>query len=599
MSKKQVLTITYHVLSVLLIVASLCFAIFACPAVARRVWQSIKDFGLSCAYYGVGWAKTVKLVDDNTINATVQYIPAGMETLFPLTLQDVKTFFITFCDLLFSKSNLNAYWVFIGEILKDLFIIILVCSLPLVIMILLIWAFYAGVDTEHGKLSTGMKVWQKVEDVAIFPVVFFVKNFVVFFKEDRRRLLYIVAFCALWAFNLNLITIIFEFLAWMLWFPWARDVANLLVQIAKLAVDASVIFTTLPTWVLVIGGFILFHVYRRSVGFERLEDDEEKNKQFLRDHPGNLIATGKPRVGKTKTITDMALSQNVLFREIAKEKSEERRMEFPFFPWTVLEQTIIKMRSFRSDFGLETIRGFFKELRETFERRSSMTKEERYKWLVHFQAHGYTGKDFIFGYDFKRYGMTYNDNLAFVPLWRSIEFYAEEFAIYTSPTPLIIGNYPIRTSIRWKTYGNTPIMKANFFKIKPYELLESTSWNHIVPQDALRLGVKMDPNGPYNNSFDSGCLVLSELGKELGNQITNRGKNKDRDSANCNVNNDLWTANAKIMSHGLTVDFECYFRILGDEQRGMSILADFRELGSEMRILKKHAEKIKMPFFCV
>ena len=123
-----------------------------------------------------------------------------------------------------------------------------------------------------------------------------------------------------------------------------------------------------------------------------------------------------------------------------------------------------------------------------------------------------------------------------------------------------------------------------------------SQYGHIVNHDALRLGVKKNPKGKYNDAYDIGVLTLSELGKELGNQNTNRGQ--DKKSGECNPNNDLWTTNAKMISHGTTIDFETYFRILGDEQRAMSILADFRELGSEMKIQRKNRkDKIKMPFF--
>jgi hypothetical protein len=591
------LTITYHVICAVLLLASLCYSILGRQAVVQRTWQAIKDFGASCAYYGFGWLDAIGAIEGNPINTGVQLIPANMETLLPVTLEEGKRFLETFAKLLVSKNNIASYLGKVGDVIGIISVTLTFCLLPFLILFFVVYLFYKDVDNEHGKLSKGTKIWFKIEDVTIIPAIYFLKRFIKFFTVKGKRILYIVGFCVIWGFNLNLFTIVFEGFAWILWFSWAANLGNLLVQIAKFAVDISVVFTTLPTWMLVIGGFVLFDLYRRNEGIERLKSDEEDNKEFLKDHPGNLIATGKPRVGKTKTITDMALSQNVIFREIAKGKSEDRKMEFPFFPWQVLEQTIIQMRKCMPDFGLETLRGFIAEMQEVFERKSEMTKEERRKYLAHFRARGYIGHDFIFNYDYKRHGLIYNNNLTYVSLWQTVRYFAEEFAIYTSPTPLIIGNYPIRTSIRWKTFGNSPIMKADFFKIKPYELLQATSWNHIVPHDALRLGVKEDPNGEYNNAFDSGCLVLSEIGKELGNQITNRGKNKDKDSATSNANNDLWTANAKIMSHGLTVDYECYFRIFGDEQRAMSVLADFRELGSEMRILKKHAETIKMPFF--
>lgn len=588
-----VLKKTYHSISVAIIVLSLLFTFFCATDVSFRTFQAGEDFGRSFLYYFAGM-----LNKQEYVKTTVQYVPESMSNLLPVAPEEIKALFQLFGDLLIERENLRAYFALISEIIASGAMILLALLLPLVLLYAVVRLAYSTVDTDTGEYSAPLKIWLSFEHNALLPVFNFIKGYIrfLFDKEKRIPLLYVVAFIVVWLWNLNLFTISFEIIAFLLWIPFSGEIENIFVQIAKFLLDASVIFQTVPTFLLIIIGWVLFDLVRRHIGFSRLKADEEDNKQFLKDNPGNLLATGKPRVGKTKTITDMALSQNVLFREIAQEKSRERQMQFPHFPWSVLRKTIEELRDL-PNFGLQYIRDFFGELQEAFETRKKTPKEERKRKLERFRALGYQGKDFIFGYNFERYGLTYNDNLTYIPVWKAIELYAEEYAIYTSPTPLILGNYPIRTSIRWKKYGNYPLMKADFFRIKPYELVEYTEWNHIVPHDALRLGVKMNPNGEYNNSVDLGCVVLSELGKELGNQMTNRGKDNEKDSKKCNPNNDLWTTNAKMISHGLTIDYECYFRIFGDEQRAMSVLADFRELGSEMRILKKHKEKIKMPFF--
>ena len=143
-------------------------------------------------------------------------------------------------------------------------------------------------------------------------------------------------------------------------------------------------------------------------------------------------------------------------------------------------------------------------------------------------------------------------------------------------------------------------MDADFFRRTAQESRRYTQYSHIVNHDGFRLGVKMDPFGAFNDSYDMGIFTISEGGKERGNQITNRGKGdkgKGEEGEQCNQNNDLWVMNAKMISHACTIDYFNYFKIFMDEQRAMSILADFRELGSEINIKRKSKERITMPFF--
>ena len=597
MKKEKACKISYHTISVVLIVLSLIFTLFCAQNVTRRTLQAGGDFGRSFVYY---FAVAMRLEDSLNFSTTVHEIPAGMETLLPLSFEELKLVARLWWDLFTSWHNLSDYFGTIGNTISGIMTVIMVLIMPVLFLFLFAWIGYSMPDNKVGEKSKPLLLCGKLEDKILHPIIKYVKGYgsFLFSKETRKKaFFYFVAFFAIWLWNLNIITIALEAAAYFLWacWWWVRW-GNILVQLAKLLVDLSVIFQTLPTVLLIVLGYLLFNFIRRRIGFKRLDKDEKKNEKFLEENPGNLLATGKPRVGKTMAITDMGLTENVRFRKIAQSASWNHRLEFPFFPWRVLEKTIEEMRKLPF-FKMQLIRDFFAELQEAFEKSKSYSEKERENKLGRFQAFGYASKDFIFGYDHKRYGLEYDNNLKMVSIWESIELYAEEYAIYTSPTPFIISNYPIRTAIKWKTYGNYPLMKANFFKIKPAELVEMTEWSHIVNHDALRLGVKMNPHGKYNDNYDCGCIVLSELGKELGNQITNRGKQNQADSKECTPNNDLWTMNAKMVSHGLTIDFNCYARILADEQRAMSVLADFREIGSEMRIVKKHREKIKMPFF--
>lgn len=584
--KEKVENFIFHAFSAVLIAFSIYFALSYFTPFAR-LWQALKDLGNACVYYVHGFSNT-----QGTVHSTVQFLPSGAATSLPITTAEAKEAGQRFLELFIDPNNFSAYMSLVGRVLSGVALAVLALILPLTVLFLLGWAWYAIPDNQTGKKSIFLKGWFWLEDIFYLPFKRFFVGYAGFLRARGKW--YILTFSLLWAWNLNAFTIVFEFIAFVLWVGWSRRFDNILVQIAKLYLDLrpTIAFIPLPLWI--VFGYLIFNAIRRHIGFERLKDGEALNKKFLLDHPGNLLATGKPRVGKTQTITDMTISQEISFREIAQEKSLARRMEFPFFEWGVLEQSILKMRDRIWNFSLTFIREWFADMEWHFMGRRIFDPVTQKLALARFKRWGYQGNDFIFNYDYKRHGTEYDNELSIVNVFESIELYAEEFYIYTHPSPLVFGNYPIRTDVGWKTYGNYPIMKADLFKRKARDRAKWSQFIHIVNHDGLRLGKKLNPYGIYNDAYDLGCLTLSELGKELGNQNTNRG---ERAAGECNPNNDLWTLNAKMYSHASTIDFFTYFRILCDEQRAMSILADFREIGNEMPILKKHDPKIKLPFF--
>lgn len=597
-AKHDTKTIIYHTLSILLIVVSVCFSAFQFSPVAMRVWQALKDLGNSAIFYINGWMEKAYLVD-----ATVRYIPDGMETLLPINAEEFERLMQTFGTLFTDKDNAAAYFQTIGGGIRVMILVVISLTIPLIFLFFVTWWFYCGVDHEHGKKSAAVRILRKLEGTFYYPVKNFIADYLYYLLPDKnatpekkKASKYLIVLCVVWAWNFNLWTIAIEALAWLLYFSFSLDIANIFVQIAKLGVDLSVAFTSVPTWVLVIAGYLLFNRYRRRIGFKRLNADEEENRDFLKKYPMNVILTGPPRAGKTTADADMAVSRDIIFRKTAKAGSRKRKMQFPHFEWELLEQSIKEMRKRILNFDKEFIIGWIETLEWYFRGRAIIDTFVQEIVLKNLKKVGYKGDDFIFNYDYKRDGLEYDNGLKVVGLFECVEMYALQYAIYTAPTPLIFSNYPIRTQVQYKDKGNYPLMKAELFDISPRKAKEVSQYSHIINHDALRLGKKKNPNGIYNNSYDIGCISISEIGKELGNQKTNQGQKSDSDK--CNTQNDLWVTNAKMISHGFTIDDETYGVIMGDEQRSMSILADFRELGSEMKIERRERPvKIKMPFF--
>ena len=584
--------IKYILLSVMLLLVSLLYAVLYFRGVSLRLWQSIKDLGLSAAYYVTELFLGEWL--SGTITPTVQNIPSGVTEVLPGEYAGFKEKFIEFLKLLIEKENLQGFFGGIAGMLKPLLQVLILLILPTLCIIILKLMQKPKIDNNHGGMTKPFQVWVKFEDKVIFPIIDFFKEYLSWLNAHRKIVLLLGL---VWAYNLNALTILIEAFAYLFYFSAAGGDWKIYTQIAKLAIDLTPALTFLPKFVWVIVAYLIFNHIRRKIGFAVLDETEAHNQEFLENHPGNLVIEGKPRVGKTQANADMNLSQNIIFREKAHEKMFDRRMEFPFFKWDVLEQTLKNFRKNIGNFNLPKLRGFLAKMQEHYEGRAVLTPEEQEKFLTSVQKLGYIGNDFIFDYDALRYGLEYDDNLRIMSIWDTVKNYAEEYYIYTCPTPLNIGNFSTREDIDWIDYGNHPLLVWDFFRSSPRESFARSKYSHNLIFDALRLGKKIDPDEPYQNALEIGCIGITEAGKEFGNQNTNQGIEAKAKTAN--VKNDLLTTDMKMHSHGATIDYYTYFRIIMDEQRAASIMADITELGQVITLRAKSRPKIVMPGFAI
>ena len=73
--------IKYILLSVIVVLVSVLYAVLYFRGVAERMWQSMKDLGLSAAYYVTELFLGEWL--SGTITPTVQNIPSGVTQVLP------------------------------------------------------------------------------------------------------------------------------------------------------------------------------------------------------------------------------------------------------------------------------------------------------------------------------------------------------------------------------------------------------------------------------------------------------------------------------------------------------------------------------------
>lgn len=320
----------YHIVSAAVLVGSLLFSVFYFRAVFFRTIQAFKDFGLSVAYYFTELSGF-----EGLITPTVGEIPNNATEVLPFQPSEFITGLKAYGKALISKENAEAF--FLG-LLKGLstFAKAAILILPLLILLwLLIKNAYRQPNNNYNVDTKPLRLYKKIEATTWGKCKVFFKSYADFLNERRG---YILAAGLIWSYNLNAVTIVMEFVAFVFYFAVSFDVLGIFTQIAKLAMDLTVAINFLPWFVWVVVGFLIFDAIRKNIGTQRLRGYEARDRDFLESHPGALFVVGKQRAKKTTTITSMALSQAAIFREKAREKLRERDLQFPFFPWIYLER---------------------------------------------------------------------------------------------------------------------------------------------------------------------------------------------------------------------------------------------------------------------
>ena len=179
------------------------------------------------------------------------------------------------------------------------------------------------------------------------------------------------------------------------------------------------------------------------------------------------------------------------------ERCEDR---FPFFPWAKLDQ----------------------DLRDAKEQHVIFNLASCVEWILHrsdlFFENG-SKKEYVWGYDYERYGSTYNDGLRLRNLWEVLDDYTRAWFIYNVRGSLTFANYSIRMDQQLIDYGNMVDWDFDFFNRDPILQDQESYRARILDQDMLRMGRKIDPKNPHIGMYEFGSIAISELGKERPNMM--------------------------------------------------------------------------------
>ena len=554
----------------------LCALLF--PHSLGRIIESARDIGTSAVYY---FAEIFEI--EHSIPATVNTLPKIPfypwlpETVLPSApipenFEKFKVMFEHYIEVWKSKENFVSYMNFLLSLLSSFSRVLLIIAPFVIVFVILFRRYLSTENNDYDKDSRPLKAWKRFADKVYIPVKRWVISFVAFLKEHSA---YPKAWLILWLLYFNAAAIVMEAIAFYLYFIMSFDMKNLYIQVYKLFIDLWSVLTFFPLWVWGLFAFLFILWWRRKIGYARLRHCEMKNRGFINSRPIVLMVCGTMGKKKTTMITDMALSQEVMFRDKAFEKILENDLKFPNFPWINLENELKRAINYGAVYNLATVRKW--------------VNKKKTRWSY------YKEKGKLFNYDCERYGFTYDDKLKTVTVWEVIETYSQLYFIFIIQSSLIISNYSIRTDSILSDIGNFPAWDTDFFK-RDSKLLDSFSRHaHILDFDSLRLGKKVLADNPRKDSFEFGVVVITEVGKERGNSIENAEKKKKDGGAN--QKNDLFNSWLKMVRHSATVDNYPFVKVITDEQRPESWGADARDLCDIVHIRESGETRLLMPFF--
>ena len=534
-----------------------------------RFGEACRDFGLSvacyfCELFGVEYSFAPTVTE---YSAVLQW-----EILLPSDFASFTDAAGKYFSLLISGENFAGYWESVANGLEGTAKILVVALPCVLLLVIVVRAMYRKTNTKHNYDTLPLRIFKWLARWTYQPIKRVVKSYLAFL---RRQSWIVVCWVILWVFHLNAASVVIGFFAYYFYFVLSFDVGNLYVQVCKLLIDLQVIFRHFPWWSIVTVCWLLFNRWRKKIALNRLRHFEARNCGFINELPIVSMACGSMGKKKTTLITDMVLSQEVMFRQKALSILQQNDMKFPYFPWIAFEDELRRCMEHGTVYNLASVKTWVALKRSRFARHHN----------IHWQ---------IYGYELQRYGDTFDDALKVNGLFEVLETYAMAYFIYVIQSSLIVANYSVRTDNRLLNNGNFPLWLTDFF---PKNRRTESRHAHILDFDVLRLGRKVLENNPKAGSFEFGVVAITEIGKERGNNLELKEVKKGTDEAN--QKNDLFNSWLKMCRHSATVDNFPFIKVFTDEQRPESWGADARDLCDIINVISSGDMRLALPFYTI
>lgn len=564
----------YLSLVILISIIFILLSIFTFTSSFSRIIECFKDLGLSIAYwfcYLFGIENNIVPTVNNLPQQLFTFIPVET-TILPNTFEGFQDKWNNYWEIFITSDNLKSYLLFISNIIFEISKIIIIMMPIIFILYMLFNHILSKQNNDYNKDTKYLIKYKSFVEHIYKPVKRFILNFINYIRQ--HKCLY-VFWLILWLYNFNIITIIIEFISYYFYFTISFDFVSIYKQVYKLFLDLNNMFEFVPIWCYVIIGFLIFDHIRKKIAYARLNHFERKNRGFINARPIVYMVCGTMGKKKTTAITDMALSQEIMFRDKAFELILVNDLKFPYFPWINLENELKRAIEHHEVYNLATVRSYIAKKHLRFNKDPKIEK--------------------IFNYDYEKYGSTYDDKLRIVDIWEVLENYSQLYFIYIIESSLLISNYSVRVDSILSDLGNFPLWNNDFFKTDSRLIDSYSRHSHILDFDSLRLGKKVVEHNINSNNFEFGVVIITEVGKERSNNLGLQEMKKNSDTTN--QKNDLFNSWLKMVRHSATVDNFPFVKVITDEQRPESWGADARDLCEIVHINETSDTYLTMPFF--
>ena len=527
----------------------------------QRFWTSLCDF---FSAMGVYFSRMFRLSEDAT--SSITEIPdVDLQKYVWFDIEALKSKFEDFPDLIFDKYIFSEYNLFLFEILYNVCLFLLSGIILILIPILVRSLILQKNDKKAGDVSRAYRAFCGFLEKIVYP---FSAWFLSIGKFLWKNKFFRWSLIVIWIFAVNLPTIVLGIFGYYFYFIATFDITSLLNQIIKLFIDLIIAFYTFPSLVWLIFFAVVGVLVAFSFGYEKLRHMEAMNCGFLKSLAYILLIKGDPGKGKTTLATDFALSWENIYKADALEIMMSMEMLFPAFSFQSLRVALNEAIADRRIFCIPAA--------DTFA--DSLLIESPAPYL----------------YNTKLFATERNTGTSCVTLEKAIKTYARAYFIYSNDNSTM-ANYPIRFDGKFDSSEHLKKWDGDFFKRNAITAKEKSRYAHVLDQDVLRIGKRIDEDNRFKGTFGYGIYVNTEWGKSRGNKLTTDDVKKSDDATN--QKNDLYSYSLKMCRHAnSTIWNKVFFRFIGDEQRPESLAADQRELCSIIGIEEKSEIRLALPF---
>jgi hypothetical protein len=504
----------------------------------------------------------------------------------------------SFWEQLFNGRNFAEYL----QSTNSLFVTIL-RILPFVVMLIfalriLIKRALSQQNNDYGKDTKPLRIYKKISSAVYMPA----KNYLASCFDYIKATPFPKLLLLIWLFNFNIFAVLLSVIAIAFYFFVSFDFVSIYNFVHEAITKLQPAFGIMPLWAWILLALWAIDHWRKNIALAKLRHNENKNKGFILERSICTMLVGTMGKGKTTLITDISLSTEAIFRSKAQELLIETDLKFPHFPYITLENEIKQAIHNGIIFNLASA-GEYITAKET--------------------EFNNTGQ--ICGYDYKKYGLYFDDKKTMIYLFDALRDYAKLYLIYITQSSLIISNYAVRTDFLKADNGNFPKWNLDFFTRDSKRLKDISRHSHILDFDMLRLGKKLIDNNKLSNAFEFGVIAITETGKERGNQDKNieiketisqlRNTIKDLEKVKADTTahknelikltdhatqlTDKFNDCLKLIRHKCTVCGFPFARVFLDEQRPESLGADARDLCEIVHIKNSTPIQLAMPFYFV